>query len=311
MASFLSKSFGHKGYAAFRPTYPAELYKAVLSFHQGSPDAGRSLALDLGTGHGLVARELSPHFGRVIGTDPSAGMIAQAREISTGSSATYPNVSFHQAAAESSPFVYDRQVNLVTAAQASHWFHYPKLWPELARIMQPGGTLAFWGYKDHVLVSHPKASDIIEHFAYQKDPTLLGSYWQQPGRRIVQEKLRAVVPPAAEWYDITRVEYEPSTQGLGSGQGTRFMSARMTLGAMEEYMRTWSSFHKWQQQFPDQKRREEYGSGDGDVIDRMMDAIREAEPALRGEGSRNSVDWKAIEVDVEWGSALVLARKRS
>ncbi|KAJ5416624.1 uncharacterized protein N7487_000174 [Penicillium crustosum] len=291
MASFLSKSFGHKGYAAFRPTYPAELYKAVLSFHNASPDAERTLALDLGTGHGLVARELSPHFSRVIGTDPSAGMIAQARELSTGPAAKYPNVSFHQAAAESSPFVFDRRVNLVTAAQASHWFNYPKLWPELARIMQPGGTLAFWGYKDHVLVSHPKASEIIEHFAYQKDPTLLGSYWQQPGRRIVQEKLRAV--------------------GIGSGKGTRFMSARMTLGAMEEYMRTWSSFHKWQQHFPDQKRRAEDGSGDGDVIDRMMDAIREAEPALRGEGSQNSVNWKAIEVDVEWGSALVLARKRA
>ena len=168
-----------------------------MSFHQAPPDVGRKLALDLGTGHGLVTRELSPHFDHVISTDPSVGMITQASELSTCST-MYPNVSYHQATAESSPFVSDRQVDLVTAAQASHWFHYPTLWPELGRIMRPGGTLAFWGYKDHVLVSHPKASEVIEYFAYQEDPALLGSYWQQPGRRIVQEKLRAVMPPAAE-----------------------------------------------------------------------------------------------------------------
>ncbi|KAJ5211961.1 uncharacterized protein N7498_003607 [Penicillium cinerascens] len=96
---------------------------------------------------------------------------------------------------------------------------------------------------------------------------------------------------------------------LGAAYGASVV-ARMTLGAIEEYMRTWSSCHKWQQQFPHRKRRAEYECGEGDGIDQMMEPIREAEPGLRGEGSRNSVDWKGIEIDVEWGSALVLARKR-
>lgn len=46
----------------------------------------------------------------------------------------------------------------------------------------------------------------------------------------------------------------------------------------------------------------------GDVVDEMMDAIREAEPALRGDGVEGG--WREIEIDVEWGSTLILARRR-
>jgi trans-aconitate 3-methyltransferase len=274
----------------------------VLAYHQGSPRKQSRLAVDVGTGHGLVARELSAHFDRVIGSDPSAGMVMQAQKLS----GHYSNVEFYQAPAESLPVVKGQEVDLVTAAQSSHWFDYPKLWPELARIVRPGGSLAFWGYKDHVLVSYPKASEIIQHYAY--DDSQLGSYWQQPGRGIVQDKLRAVIPPTSDWGEVQRVEYEPETNGPASGWGTRFMNATMTLGAMEEYIRTWSSLHKWQQKFADRSRRGPNGEGRGDIVDEMMDAVRDAEPGLRGDGEGH---WKEIKVDVEWGSALILARRLS
>ncbi|KAI9933665.1 hypothetical protein ASPWEDRAFT_138417 [Aspergillus wentii DTO 134E9] len=295
MTSFASKAFSHHGYAAFRPSYPNHLYSLIFSFHNGPS----SLALDLGTGHGLVARYLSPHFDRVIGSDPSAGMIQEAKNLSS----EYTNISFHQASAERSDFVNDNSVDLVVAAQASHWFNYDSLWPELKRIVRPGGTLAFWGYKDHVMVSHPKATALINHYAYDHDPWLMGSYWQQPGRSIVQQKLRAVQPPPQDWNDITRLEYEPET-----GEGTRFMQAKMKLGTMEEYIRTWSAFHAWKGRWPNRKRRAVDGDGEGDVIDELMDRIREEEPELRGEGVEGG--WREVEVDIEWGSALIMARKK-
>ncbi|KAJ8182501.1 hypothetical protein LV161_006529, partial [Aspergillus fumigatus] len=234
------------------------------------------------------ARELSPHFQRVLASDPSAGMIHEARQLSTG----FPNMTFYQARAEECPFAADAQVDLVTAAQSAHWFDYAKLWPEMRRIVRSGGTLAFWGYKDHVLVSDPRATSIINEYAYGQDPWLLGSYWQQPGRSIVQQKLRAVQPPVEDWEDVSRDEYEPGVEG-----GTRFMHARMTLGSMEEYVRTWSSFHAWQRKWPDRIRRAP-GNTDqrGDVIDEMMDKIRETEPSFQRD------DWKDVEVDVEWGT---------
>lgn len=264
----------------------------MLAYHRGPSRT----ALDLGTGHGLVARELSPHFQRVLASDPSAGMIREARQLSTG----FPNITFHQERAEDCPFAADAQVDLVTAAQSAHWFDYAKLWPEMRRIVRSGGTLAFWGYKDHVLVSYPRATDVINEYAYGQDPWLLGSYWQQPGRSIVQQKLRAVQPPVEDWEDVSRDEYEPGAEG-----GTRFMHARMTLGTMEEYVRTWSSFHAWQRKWPDRTRRAP-GNTDqrGDVVDEMMDKIRETEPSFQRD------DWKDVEVDVEWGSALILARRR-
>jgi len=260
-----------------------------------------------------VVRSLAPHFSTVVGTDPSAGMITQAQTITQAEQ--FPQgsgkVFFRQAGAENIDFLEEGSVDLVTAGQAAHWFDYSKLWPEMARLTRPASTLAFFGYKDHVLPQYPRASELIQHYAYSKEPHLLGSYWQQPGRSIVQDKLRKVIPPPEQWEDVQRVEYEPDVQaGLGRGQGTRFMSARMKLGAMEEYIRTWSSLHEWQRKFPDRKRRGAEGDkdGSGDVVDELMDRVREVEPRLRGDGSANG--WKDLEVDVEWGSALILARRR-
>jgi trans-aconitate 3-methyltransferase len=236
-----------------------------------------------------------------------AQAVTQSQQLPPGSG----KVLFRQAPAENIDFLEQGSVDLVTAGQAAHWFDYPRLWPEMARLTRPSSTLAFFGYKDHVLPQYPRASELIQHYAYNKEPHLLGSYWQQPGRSIVQDKLRKVVPPPEQWEDVQRVEYEPDVQaGLGRGQGTRFMSARMKLGAMEEYIRTWSSLHEWQRKFPERKRRGAEGDRDGrgDVVDELMDKIREVEPRLRGDGSPHG--WKDVEVDVEWGSALILARRR-
>ncbi|KAI9709876.1 MAG: hypothetical protein M1812_007584 [Candelaria pacifica] len=296
MAAFAKTSYSHASYAALRPTYPASLYNTVLSYHQGAKD----LCLDLGCGHGLVARYLSSTFAQVLGTDPSRGMIEQAQ--TSTSAAEFPNVEFREASAESLPFIRDDSVDLVVAGQAAHWFDYPKLFPEMKRIVRKGGTLAFWGYKDHVFVDYPKATEVMNRYAYGKDKELLGSYWSQPGRSIVQNKLRDIQPPGSDWRDIRRVEYEPGTQGSRSGHGTLFMSKSMKIGEMKEYIRTWSSFHGWQEEHPGNKKRSE--GGEGDVIDSMLEEIAEAE----GWKQEDNIDEK--EVEIEWGTGLLLARKQ-
>ena len=158
-------------------------------------------------------------------------MIEQAR-IST-SKEDYPNVKYCKFSAESLPFLEPASVDIVVAGQSAHWFDCDRLWPEMKRVVRKGGTLAFWGYKDHVFVDYPRATRILNEYAHGESK--LGPYWSQPGRSKVENKLRAIVPPADQWADVERIEYEPGTKGSSTGEGTMFMSKTMTIGQCMAY----------------------------------------------------------------------------
>jgi len=248
----------------------------------------------------LVSRYLSKYFDKVIGTDPSPGMVEQAK-LKTKKE-DYPNVDFIEASAESLPFAEDKSVDMVVAGQAAHWFDCPRVFAEMKRVMKPGGTMAFWGYTDHVFVNYPKATKMKNDLAYKDDKDALGPYWEMPGRAIVQGKLRAIVPPESDWY-VERIEYEPGTSGRHTGEGNGIiLEKRMTLAENMEYIRTWSSFHGWQEAHPDRKRRS--AGGNGDCVDDLFDEMVEAE-----EDWRTDKNWREMELDIEWGTGIVLGRK--
>ena len=210
------------------------------------------------------------------------------------------SIEFREGSAEDgSKFLEDESVDMVVAGQAAHWFDYAKLWPEMQRLVRPGGTLAFWGYKDHVFVDFPKATETMQSYAYDLDPDKLGSYWPQPGRSYVQDKLRIIEPPQDDWDGLERIEYEPGTAGAKSGQGTLFMERESSIGACKEYVRTWSSYHGWQEKHPDQVARSK--GGKGDVMDEMFDRIAKDDEWFQNEENL---------VKIEWGSAVVMARKK-
>ena len=194
-------------------------------------------------------------------------------------------------------------MDLVIAAQAAHWFSAEPFFAEMARVVWRGGTLALFGYSDPVFVDSASATAVLHDYAYGDDDKLLGPYWQQPGRSIVQNKLRALVPPESEWRDVDRRGYEPGTQGPGSGAGEMVLGWRVSIGGMMGFVRTWSAFQGWRERWPGVRSRVE--GGEGDVVDAMFEAMREGEGMWRGgEG------WMDREVDVECGSGLVLARRR-
>lgn len=225
--SYRKATFSAASYAAFRPSYPPSLYNTVLAYHNGP----QLRCVDLGCGHGVVAKHLSTTFDEVIGTDPSDGMIEQAR--SSTPKGEYSNVTYRKSSAESLPFIENECVDLVVAGQSSHWFDAKLLWPEMKRITKKGGTLAFWGYKDHVFVDYPKATKILNEFAH--GDSKLGPYWSQPGRSRVENKLREISPPASDWEDVERIEYEPGTKGPRTGEGTMFVNRRMKIGQCMDY----------------------------------------------------------------------------
>jgi SAM-dependent methyltransferase len=296
--SLCSKAtFSAASYATFRPAYPPKVFSTVLSYHRGP----KSLALDLGCGHGLISRELSPSFTRVIGTDPSAVMISQA-QFSTPPSLS--NVSFSVATAEDLSIVEDGSVDMVVAGQAAHWFDFSKVWPELSRKVRSGGTVAWWGYKDNYFVDYHRATKVLDHYCYGEET--MGPFWEQPGRQRLRDLYRDIHPPEGEWESVERITYEPGTNGAGSGvpEGGRLMFKRLKLGEMEGYARTFSTYHNWMAAHEGVKAKKD--GGEGDIVDEMFEKMLEVEPDWKAKGEA----WRDFEVENEWGSVILLAMKK-
>ncbi|OTA59175.1 methyltransferase domain-containing protein [Hypoxylon sp. EC38] len=299
MATFARPTFSAKAYAAFRPSYPPSLFRTILNYHQLPASSGT--LLDLGCGHGLIARYLRPHFKSVIAIDPSAGMIAQAQQTTTD-----PDITFRQGSAEDLSFLSDRSIDMAVAGQAAHWFDYSKVWPNLARVVRPGGMVAFWGYKDNVLLGAERATEIMEHFVYgfgEVAPGVegMGPYWQQPGRNILRDLLRSVRPPEADWTDVKRLEHEPGEDGT---EETCWLRKKMKLGEVEGYVKTFSCYVAWKDAHPDAKSRAD--GGDGDILDIMWDRMIDAVPEWKAMGEQ----WREAEVVNDWGTYILMARRR-
>jgi SAM-dependent methyltransferase len=173
-------AFGSRAttYAAFRPDYPA----ALLDFVAGLP-ARRLLAWDCATGNGQAAVALAERFDEVIATDVSERQLAQAKP--------HPRVQYRRAAAERSG-IPDACVDLVTVAQAMHWFDLPRFYAEVVRVLAPGGALAAWSYGDAQLPD-PRLTEAVRRF----DRETLDVWWLA-GREHVRNGYRDLPFPFPE-----------------------------------------------------------------------------------------------------------------
>jgi len=155
---------GGENYARFRPEYPL-----ALSAHLAEIAPGRGLAVDVGCGTGQLTAQLARHFDAVTGCDPSQGQIDNAPNLA--------NVRFLRAPAEKLP-VEDGTADLVTAAQAAHWFDLPAFYAEARRIAREDAVLALISYG--VLRLDDDLSGRFARFYYDE----IGPYWP-PTRRLV------------------------------------------------------------------------------------------------------------------------------
>jgi SAM-dependent methyltransferase len=121
-------------YERYRPGFPAA---AVRLFAPHPVEA----ALDLGAGTGKLTRELTDVAETVWAVDPSESMLAQLRRIC-------PSADARIGTAEQIPLG-DASVDLVTVAQAFHWFEREPACAEIHRVLRPGGILALvWNTTD-------------------------------------------------------------------------------------------------------------------------------------------------------------------
>lgn len=161
-------------YAAYRPTYPRELVDALAD--RTTPD----VAWDVGCGSGQLSVGLAERFQRVIATDPSETQLAAA--------IAHPRVEYRRASAEASGLP-DASVDLVVAAQAAHWFDWPRFVAEAGRVARPGALIALVAYGN--VIVEGEAGRELTH--YYRD--VAGPYWPRPGRQHIESGYRDLVMP--------------------------------------------------------------------------------------------------------------------
>jgi SAM-dependent methyltransferase len=204
MAEFKDHFSGHAGdYRTYRPSYPPELFTYLATL---VPQNG--LVWDCGSGNGQASVALAEHFERVFATDASERQIREAEP--------HPRVEYAVAMAERCPLP-DRSAQLVTVAQALHWFDFDGFFKEVKRVCQPGGHLAVWTYDfDSV---DPDVDPVLNKF--QKD--FVEAYWPPErvhvisGYQTIPFPFEELSPPALE------------------------MRARWNLAQLLGYLNTWSA----------------------------------------------------------------------
>jgi SAM-dependent methyltransferase len=194
-------------YAAYRPGYPGALYDWLA---QAAP--ARWLAWDCATGNGQAAVELARRFTRVFASDASAEQLRHAQRAD--------NIEFRVEPAERASLA-DRSVDLVTVAQAYHWFDHAAFVAECGRVCAPGGLVAIWCY---ALARVSPAVDAVVGSLYRGE---VGPYWP-PERRLVETGYRELTFP---WPEVRPPPFS--------------MILTWTLAEFEGYLRTWSAVQRY------------------------------------------------------------------
>ena len=153
-------------YKQFRPQYPSALFQFLA---QMSPS--NSLAWDCGCGNGQASVVLANYFQHVIATDVSTQQIAEAEKAN--------NVQYLISPAETID-ADANSIDLITVAQAIHWFNHPVFFTEVDRVLKPNGIFAAWGYQ--LLYSDSPLDSVIEKLHTE----IVGPFWPK-GRELLDE----------------------------------------------------------------------------------------------------------------------------
>lgn len=193
-------------YRRFRPHYQEELFSYLVSLvAQPSPTAW-----DCGTGNGQVAHALAKYCQKVYASDASEQQLSQA--------IAADNIEYVHCSAESSPLS-DSSIDLITVAQAFHWFDSEKFYREVERVLKPNGIIAIWCYGFFTITN---ASDSL-NAALKEFYLRVESFWP-PERQLINTGYQTINFPFVE---------------IGSPKF--ILTARWTVAHLIGYLNTWSA----------------------------------------------------------------------
>ncbi|KAJ1983438.1 trans-aconitate methyltransferase 1 [Dimargaris verticillata] len=304
MATFSDPTFNAGLYESHRPRYFSNVAEQILAYHAThqppteQPDATLTsstaeprsskrlgLAVDLATGTGQLCKVLGPQFDHVYGLDISPTMISAAEPL--------PNVSYHLGSAEGDnpawpDSIAPHSVDVVTVAEAAHWFDRPRAWSYIKHMLKPHGTLAVISYSMPLLLDKPKAAQLLTALISGDD--MLAPFWE-PGRYEIETLYghwdipfgdlqrhywpHSLLPPSS---DTAIADAAGAKNDVGKGNGNTetldaeqlhrfwesqtgngvhlpapqpFMGALMSPTQFVAYMQTWSGYKRYIQAHPD------------------------------------------------------------
>lgn len=202
-------SLGAGDYQRYRPRYPDALID-----HLAQLSPARHQCWDVGCGNGQATVALAKRFERVTGSDASARQVAQAEKRA--------NISYRVSPAETIA-ADDNSLDLITVAQAIHWFDHSRFFAEVKRSLKPGGVLAAWGYQ--LLYTDTALDPWIQHFHSE----VVGAYWPR-GRELLDE-------------GYTRIAFPFPREDCPA----MFMSARWSIEHLLGYLSSWSAVKRYQE----------------------------------------------------------------
>ncbi len=128
-------------YSKYRPGYPEEYLDYFITYNRLPADA---TIADVGSGTGIFSRHLLEKGFRVIAVEPNDDMRGLAKK----NLKEYPGFTSQKGSAENTELP-AQSVDLVTAAQAFHWFDPLKFKAECSRILKPDANVALvWNSRD-------------------------------------------------------------------------------------------------------------------------------------------------------------------
>ncbi|MBB2146482.1 methyltransferase domain-containing protein [Pedobacter sp. LMG 31464] len=194
-------------YAQFRPKYPQALYDFLLkNINQ------LNTVWDCATGNGQVAFELAKTFKQVYATDISAQQLSNAPQAN--------NITYKVERAERTDFE-NESFDLITVAQAIHWFNFEEFFTEVKRVLKPDGLFAAIGYG--IMHISPEVDKVV-HYLYED---ILGKYWDEERRHIEDNYLNIPFP-------FTAIE-SPALEIL----------TKWNFEQLVGYLETWSSLQHY------------------------------------------------------------------
>jgi len=194
-------------YARFRPLYPETLYEFIFSHTKSMGNAW-----DAGTGSGQVAVRLSSSFTSVSATDISVSQLQEATKKT--------NIAYTNTRVEKTNFP-PNSFNLISVAQAIHWFDIPAFYAEVNRVSKPGGVLAVWGYN---LINISTAIDLLIRNFYTN---MVGPFWDAE-RTLIESSYQTIPFPFDE---IKSPGFE--------------INVKWTFEQLMGYLKSWSSVKKY------------------------------------------------------------------
>lgn len=168
---------------------------------------------DCAAGNGQATLDLAERFARVVATDASPEQIASA--------SPHPRAEYRVAVAEASGLG-DESVDLITVAQALHWFDLNRFFAEVRRVLKPGGILAVWAYGINEVEGEEVNRLVQDYYA-----NVVGPYWP-PERALIESGYRTITLPFAE---ISPPPFR--------------METRWNLHELLGYFSTWSATNRY------------------------------------------------------------------